>query len=406
MDKNILPFWEIIPRFFLIPLKGVGIIALLLLSSLVSLFPLKLIYIMVFFAVIKYGMEILGRTAEGHLSAPMLTLKVLNENYELPFKLIALLLLPLAILWKLGDDSPFLSLFLIVFYSMVLPASIMTLTYTRHFFYAINPFELLRLISRLGFSYIILYIFLFFLSGAAPIAYIFFIGSVIESSFFFTVLFQVYFFWVMFGMMGYVLYQHHEDIGYELPNEREQRLNRKQDPLFDLNTFIENEDFIAAQRELKALILRNPEDLSLRARFHKLVKISGNIEELTSQGSGMIWRLIAKNKLFDAVNIYLDCIKVAADFKPYNESDYLPLAEEMRRMRLYKEAISLGNNFHNHYPNSTQIPFLYLLMVKIFIEDLSQNDNAGTMISFLKSNYKGHDIEAELDSYNKLLTRI
>jgi len=44
----------------------------------------------------------------------------------------------------------------------------------------------------------------------------------------------------------------------------------------------------------------------------------------------------------------------------------------MRRMRQHKLALKLVNGFHKTYPNNPNIPYVYLLAVKIFIEDLSK----------------------------------
>ncbi|NOQ93194.1 MAG: hypothetical protein GQ547_01010 [Methylophaga sp.] len=405
MNKPIPAFWDMLPTFFLIPLRGVGIVALLLFSVIVTNIPSLFVYIITFFAAVKYGMEILHNTAEGELNAPDLSFKVLNENYELPFKQLVLFLLPFYLLLKFGDSSPIISLILVTFYSVALPASVMTLAYTRHLMSALNPLELISLIARLGWSYIVLYIFLSFLSSAAPIAYFFFVDSV-GSSLFLAVLFQIYFYWVMYAMMGYVLYQYHEDIGYELTSEREERERKKLDPLSDIDDSLQNEDYAAAQRDLKALILKNPTDLELRHKFHKLAKISGDAEDLTHQGAGMIWRLIDAGKRVDAVNIYLDCVKADANFKPVKDSDYLPLATELKRMRLHKKAIALCNDFHLMHPKSIDLPFLYLLVVKILIEDLSQDDMAKPVLSFLEKNYVNHEIAGEVAGYNAFLSRV
>ncbi|MDC9724904.1 MAG: hypothetical protein PSN44_03150 [Gammaproteobacteria bacterium] len=405
MNKAIPAFWDILPTFFLIPLKGVGIVALLLFSAIVTNFPSLFVYIIIFFAAVKYGMEILHNTAEGVLKAPELSFKVLNENYDLPFKLLALFLLPLYLLSKVGDSAPIISIFLVVFYSIVLPASIMTLAYTRHLISALNPIELVRLITRLAWSYVTLYILLFFLSSAPSIAYFFFAEG-IGSSVFLAVLFQIYFYWVMYAMMGYVLYQYHDDIGYELASEREDRKKKKLDPLSGIDASLQSEDYMVAQRDLKALILTNPTDLELRRKFHKLAKISGDTKELTQQGAGMIWRLIGAGKNVEAANIYLDCVKADSNFKPVKDSDYLPLATELKRMRLYKKAISLCNDFHVNYPNSIDLPFLYLLVIKILIEDLSQDEMAKPILSFLEKNYIGHEIADDLAGYNSYLSRV
>jgi len=408
MNKIIPPFWDVVPTFFLLPLRGVGLATLLLFSAIVTILPSTLTYLAIFFATIKYAMEILQNTAKGKLEAPSLSIKMLNEHYKLPFKQLILFMLPSFVLSKFGDISPVVNIVFILFCSIVLPASVMTLAYTRHLRAAINPFELIGLITRLGWSYVILYVFLFLLSGAAPTAHYFFIEN-IGPSVFFTILFQIYFFWVMYAMMGYVLYQFHEVIGYELPHERTNRVNKinhKVAPLLIIEDAIEKEDYSTAQSDLKYLITRNPNDLALRRKFHKLVKISGNSTALITQGAEMIGRLLEVKKNVEAANVYLDCIQASPIFKPIEESDYFPLAHELKMMRQFKKAVALCKDFHISYPNSSTIPPLYLLNAEILIEDLSDYDNAKPILSYLKTYYIGHDIEDKVDRYNHFLSKV
>ncbi len=405
-SNNIRPFWDIIPQFFLIPLKGTGVIALLLFTSLATFFLHPLILIAVLFLVIKYGMEILQNTAEGRLNAPELNFKVLNENYELPFKQLFLFLLPTLLLTQATSFTAFIIISnIILFYLFVLPASVMTLAYTHSFFAAINPFTLISLMGRIGWSYGILYVFLLLLNGGASAAYYFLVGDSLDSSLFLASLFQIYFAWVMYAMMGYVLYQYHEDIGYELP---EDSIEEDEDStvLARFHHLVETENYVAAQDELRDIVLRDPDNLDLRMKFHKIVKMAGDNKQLAIHGAGLIRRLLERRKWVDAVNVYLDCIKVDPDFRPESDVHYLPLAEEMRRMRLYKQAIKLSNGFHQHYPKSDQIPYLYLLVTKIFIEDLSLDEKAKPILALLQKKYNDHEIALEVKRYNTFLTKI
>ncbi|MFW5425901.1 MAG: tetratricopeptide repeat protein [Methylophagaceae bacterium] len=405
-NNDIRPFWDIIPQFFLIPLKGAGVIALLLFTSLATFFPHIFILIAVFFVVIKYGMEILQNTAEGRLKAPELSFRVLNENYELPFKQLFLFLLPVLLMTQATSFTAFIVISnVILFYLFVLPASVMTLSYTHSFFSAINPFVLISLIGRIGWSYGILYVFLLFLNGGASAAYYFLVGDSPDASIFLALFFQIYFAWVMYAMMGYVLYQYHEDIGYELP---EDAIEQDEDSgvLASFHHLVETENYTAAQNELREIVLRDPDNLDLRMKFHKIVKMAGDNKQLAMHGTGLINRLLEKRKWVDAVNIYLDCVKAEPRFRPESDTHYLPLAEEMRRMRLYKQAIKLSNGFHQHYPKSEQIPYLYLLVTKIFIEDLSLDEKAKPILSLLQKKYSGHEIAPEVKRYNTFLTKV
>jgi hypothetical protein len=154
------------------------------------------------------------------------------------------------------------------------------------------------------------------------------------------------------------------------------------------------------------MIRKDPDNLELRKKFHKVVKILGDSKQLTYHGAGMIGRLLSSNQTIEAVNVYLDCLKVDPIFKPEISEHYLPLADTMRNMRLYKETIKLINGFHQYFPNNSQTPYLYLLAAKIFIEDLSQDEKARSILNFLKKHYSGHKIESEVDLYNNVLTKV
>lgn len=429
-QKTIPPLWDVIPKLFLIPLKGPGIIVLFVFAILATVFlrggtfagllaflssgaPFSfslisslLIPMVLLFALMKYGMEIMQNISEGRIEAPELSFNVFNENYELPFKQLALLLLP-AFLFAQADSfiTYIIIINVIVFYWIVLPASIMTLAHTHSAFEAINPFTLISLINRLGWTYAVLYSFLIFLNGGATAAYYFFITDH-SSTFavFLDLLFQVYFAWVMYAMMGYVLYQHHKVIGYELL-EDELEHDEQSVALAGFNKLVANENYSEAEAVLKSIILQDPDNLELRKKFHKIVKMSGHDKQLTMHALTLIRRLIDAKQLVDAVNVYLDSIKIDTEFLPDSPDDYLPLVEEMRRMRLYKEAIALSNGFHQRYPQSQHIPQLYLLVSKIFVDDLAQHDRAKPILSFLKKKYMGHAIELEVDSYTNFIAK-
>ena len=413
---NPKPFWDIIPQFFLVPLKGAGIIALILLAFLATYFDSILVWVLLVFIVIKYGTAILDNTAEGRLESPALTTDVLNKNYQLPFKQLILFLLPTLLLLAPiflrldGFVSAIIIANLVIFYSIALPASVMTLAYTQSFLSAINPLFLSDLIGRIGWSYLILCAFLWILNGGASTAYYIFMGdNASDKALFIFILLQIYFAWIMYAMTGYILYQYHEDIGYEPPDRttRKQREKQVQDVVTDLTLFnqsIAEENYQMAQDILKAILIEDPNNLALRKKFHKVTKLSGDNKQLTLHAKGLIARLIAKNQLSDAQVFYQDCIEVDAEFSLAEAEHYLPLAKQMRTTRHYKQAISLLSGFHKQYPNCKDIPYAYLLVIQIFMEDLSLNDKAKPVLEYLKNNYADHDVAAAVERYINLLS--
>ena len=131
----------------------------------------------------------------------------------------------------------------------------------------------------------------------------------------------------------------------------------------------------------------------------------GETKQLTIHGKEMISRAIPANKLSIALNVYLDCLKTDPSFKPKNATDYLPLATEMRKTRRFKGAVLLINGFHQKYPNNADTPPLYLMVAKIFIEDLSQDEKAAPILSFLRKNYPEHETSADVNALIQFLEK-
>ncbi len=405
---DITPLWATIPSFFLLPLKGAGLIALLLFSFLLSLIPSIFVVILISFAWIKYGLEILQNTSDGNLEAPKLNEQTLGDGYELPFKQFFIFALPGFLLFSQdvsGSPSVFNIIFTI-FYLFVLPASIMTLAYTHSFLAAINPVNLLFLIRSVGWTYAVLYGFLFLLNGSAAALFYFLAPDdpgILYA--FLGIFFEIYFAWVMYAMMGYVMYQHHDDLGYDVPDEDKVEEAPQDVVLNELDQLIENDKYDAAKELLIASIKEEPEDITLRQKFHNLIKIMGETKQLTIHGKEMITRAIPANKLRIALNVYLDCLKADPSFKPKNATDYFPLATEMRKTRHFKEAILLINGFHQKYPNNTDTPPLYLMVAKIFIEDLSQDEKAAPILSFLRKNHPEHETSSDVNALIQFLEK-
>ena len=83
----ITPFWNRIPRFFLYGLHPNALILIGVLFSASYIFGGPLINLVYYIVIIKYASEGLQHTVEGHLTPPQLSVEVINENFELPFKL-------------------------------------------------------------------------------------------------------------------------------------------------------------------------------------------------------------------------------------------------------------------------------------------------------------------------------
>ena len=351
-------------------------------------------------------MAILQFTAEGKLKEKEIKLDLLKGGFLLPFKQLVFFLIPLLIIIFIKNYlGLFIAINLIVVYLIVLPASIMVLSYSYSLLDAINPFTIFSLISRIGWSYAIMYLFLIFLNGGTSTAF-YLISDHVYGSFiiFFELFFQIYFSFVMYAMMGYVLFQFHKKIGYATYNDMEQV--SEEDELTLLESMIDEDNIHGAREILKNMIKEEPDNLNLRKKFHKLTKALKDDKQLIFHGRGLIERLINANQADEAVSVYLDCLKVKPDFELESDKYYFPIAERMRAKKHYKEAIQLINGFHKKYKDNESTPFLYLLAAKILIEDLSDYNKAESILSYIKINYPQHIVEKDVETYSNILKKL
>jgi hypothetical protein len=226
VGNTITPFWERIPRFFTYPAR-IEILIFLTVVSILSLGAIvsKMLFILLAFSVLKYGYVILKQTAEGNLSIPTVSANDLSKGNKLPFQQILVFLLMLFIVERAFSIGFGIGVIAFLFILLTLPASVMVIALEENIFKAINPLILSTIIVRIGGAYFVFYAFLllFFVGSGiiegllAPFlpTPLLIIGAVFISS---------YFTLIMFNLMGYVIYQYHEALGFEGVSEFDESL--------------------------------------------------------------------------------------------------------------------------------------------------------------------------------------
>jgi hypothetical protein len=169
----IKPFWQVLPKFFTYPFSlwplGLNIvlcIALLVFSG--SGFFGAIISFLIWGILLKYSFSALTTTANGDLRPPPVNAETISEIFSQVFKQLAIYLFCfigfLVITTKFGV---FLGMLFLLFALLFIPAMIILLVATNSFFQAINPILFTRLAMRIGWSYLLMYLFLIML-GTAP----------------------------------------------------------------------------------------------------------------------------------------------------------------------------------------------------------------------------------------------
>ncbi len=406
MEHNAYPpIWHRFPATFLYGFHKYPIglaVAIGLLFALLQ--PGFIITISLFFMIAKYGVEAFRPTARGELDPPPLSAEVLLNDYKPAAQIYAMMLLPGILTGIIAASiSPFLGMIAGYFFLIALPACFMVLMMTESMLQALNPVMLIQMMTRMGWSYAILYGLLFILSTAWGNLSMLVIR--IENPFlliFGMYTLMIYFAIVSAHMMGYMVLQEAEALGGESPNapKEDGRLALFEDLLREGNNN-------AARLELADVIGRHPEDLELQRRLHNLALADQAGKDLLKNARGYIPRLLDAGKAREAADVYLDCARLVPETPLQVSSQHTcKLARALREKGASKPAFLLLKGFHKTFPDSSHTPEAYLLGARILVEDLNRDDLAKQLLQYLLQAYPEHERREEVRGYLRTISAL
>ena len=239
VSHMITPFWKRLHKFFLYPLTPFVLIYIAIMTGLLfiaALIPLVgwLLQLVILLGFTKYAYIVLGDTALGHFDVPPADWRIASDGMGMPLKQYAIFLVTAILVYKLGNGI--LSIFVMLVMFFALPATAMIIATENSFFRAINPLVWGGTIARIGLPYLILYGFIILLSGSS-IALISLLDGILPTIVLVVLLVFVsmYYTIIMFNMIGYTIYQYHEELGlsvdidYEETNEGKSKNNHQEE---------------------------------------------------------------------------------------------------------------------------------------------------------------------------------
>lgn len=418
----ITPFWMRIPAFFLYPFQAqpltmiifCGVVAAVLgtlgiVANFAALGILLLFY--------KYAYAVLDDTAHGHLRARPQIGDALASGLEMPLKQIVIFLI-LAYLnfkvYRLFGEGPFyLSMALTYF---ILPATIMVLAVENSLAKAINPLLLFVFIYRIGWSYLVLWFFLFVLSTGMNVAGGFLYEMLSPMMFFLSnLIVGFYFVIVMFYMMGYVIYQYHEVLGLTIEEtqtmesfaKRHQGVVDEGSPeLAQVEVLIKEGKLPEARDRLLAVTRDYPADTAAWRKLFRILVMLNDGETMRKAAREFISRQFAENNLREAAACYMEAAKVAPDFRPASPEQRFELARYFSQGVEPRATIALLNNLHADFPMFEHIPEAYMMVARLLSERFNQDDKARAVLGFIQKKYPQSAQAGEARDYMKMLDAI
>jgi tetratricopeptide (TPR) repeat protein len=423
--NSIKPFWERIPKFFAYPAQRNTLLYLgaLSLSMLVAIFmPLIGIFIILAasFAVIKFAYKCLNHAASGNLLPPETSI-FKNDDDLHPHIVLKQFCIFVFISFVIGFSVGLGKLIavLVTFFSLLsLPAIIMLLAMTGSFFEAVNPVKAIKIMTAMGKSYLILYIFLLLIYGSDELIE-YWARNVISPFILFPSVFFInsYFSIVIFSMMGYALYQFHEKFGFDKVvevNLEAEGIDIKasginQDPFLNEIHILVTEGMVeeAINRLSKQLKSFNS-PLIYHEKYHSLLKLVNDKDKIAQHTTEYMQLLLNQPKVNKGtiIGIYADCLKVVPDYFYPNAAVAVDLAKTAQELFKYNDALAILNNFAKNYPNSDQFPYAYFIVAQLFVDHKQQEAQAKKILQALLTKYPGHELTEKIQDYLKLIEKL
>jgi len=421
LSNLILPFWDRLPKFFSYPANSDSLVYIgaLSIASIVVVLPhkfFKLAFFLIMLAMLNYAFKCLNHTARGHLSAPGILVSY-NTQENLAKKQMGLFFILfglVALSWYfIGFEVAILATLLML---LSLPAAIMILAIEAKLLAALNPFKWLRLISTVGSPYFLLYGFLIaasIISGGVQATlsslmspYVAIIPSMFVSA---------YFTIVMYNMMGYMIYQYHEELGFEYVEEKDTEQESLDEKMLseESNPFAEELSLLMQENQLEAAIalvekaLKRQSTPELNEQYHQLLFKMQAHNKLLKHGESYIKDLLydGKKNLVKAMNVYANCVEAKPEyFYPDAKSAY-DMAEMASRWGKSDAALRMLNKFTQRYPNNVLIhPKAYFLAAQIFAEKKQQKGQAKKILTSVLKHFPQHEIVPNVKNYLQALS--
>lgn len=395
------PFWEILGQFFRYPFKtdclvmiGVFVVASWGVLSVVGNSGLLFLLVgalLILAYITRYGFLILEFTAQGRDAPPTLQETFASSGIEVLFQQVAVQIVFLVFLGAVDRlGSEFLSILALALVVFVTPASLMILATEKTISLAIHPSSIWHLIRSVGWSYLLLYAFLFLLWGAEA-AFFEVFADEIAPQYFIPVLLGVtlYFLMVAYNLMGYVIFQYQADIGFVAEDQQAREKRRATvDPLdAKVEVLVKEGRYDKAAEALTKHLRTQPSSLRHHEKLSRLLIAMDEQEQALAHAQVYMEHV---HKLGDDARLYFlfsDYERLDSKFLPEQPAICLTIAHQLFRRGKFPQVCHLLVNLHKRAPNFDGIPEAYVLMAQALLDGMKDTYKASQYLKFVKAKY-------------------
>ncbi len=410
------PFWKRLPKFFAYPfqLRPLGFILILPLIA-VLLKGIPLVRFFLFVIQMKYCFDVLRNTANGGLKAPEVSCSIELDDIAMVFKQISVVVVPLIVVRVISNAfGAGLCILCTGLLLLLVPAMIIVLANSHSLLSALNPIHSIKLATRIGASYLLMCLFLLLLLFAPGFLLKFAGGNMPERLLLFvTYAATLYYTVISYNLMGYVMLQRHEEIGYEVHadefTEQGEAFKDEDSPTSKERESVETvidrtETLIRAGRTDDAqwvmenwLRTKGP-DKTVSERYYNLLKVTRKTPEMLSHAKAYLNILVEADKKDAACTVYKECISCDPGFAPSPEALFKVGQWQMDAGDPKSGAEALvrflkTNKEHRLAPNAC------FVLARGFNEKMNNSARAEKLLKAIIQNLPYHDLAIHAQRY-------
>jgi len=407
-STRIVPFWHRLRAISLYPLRNGALWALVgltLASTLLAFLPGGFLFRAILTAgVYAYATVILRATANGNLESPEINLDGESSGYgqiALQVCFIVMMLFGFALFGPVGGTI------LAVLLALGMPGATISLAIDDNFGHALNPGTWYAIATRMGWPYI---------AVAALCAVI--VVSQANAQALFQFLLTPFLAWIAsffistyavfmtFHLMGYLIYQYHEELGYEIDAplvRRDPNADPDQEVLDEAAALVVDGDAQAAETLLGNRLRARGGTAAVHAQYRRLLKLRNDEDALLAHGSQYLLVLMEQGQDKLALELVRDCLALDDEFDVPKSEYVAVLARRAVEIAQPRVAVALLEGFVQRHFSHPDAAAHAIAAARLRVEKLDDDVRARALLKAMRQHTGNHP---GIDEYLAFLDKL
>ncbi|MCF8111866.1 MAG: tetratricopeptide repeat protein, partial [Desulfobacteraceae bacterium] len=290
---------------------------------------------------------------------------------------------------------------------------IIVLVNTESLLTALNPAAFLALPFKIGKAYFIMFVFLailFFAPGALlqwllpylPV----WLGAYMMS------FAENYYTVISYHLMGYVLLQYHETLGYEMDADDIRDASRREPEFPDEPAVREAKmvDVLCREGELESAVEHIRQwhsqggefTADLARQYFQLLKNKNDASGMLEHAPEYLDLAVAEGRKEEALEVYDTCRKIDRNFS-VNPPALFKIGEWMAEAGRFKDALKIFSRLIKRFPEADEVPLSYFRLAQLYYDRLMDADRARKIMRALVKKFPDHEMNPKFQNYLEYL---